>query len=66
MDKKTCLIYRGEKFILEWYYDKFGKSVAKEFFLEASEDLQKKFLILIRKMGDFGKILINYLKMKRI
>jgi len=56
MDDKSFLIYKGEKYILEWYCDKYGKSVAKEFFLNASEDLQRKFLILSKKMGDFGKI----------
>jgi phage-related protein len=56
MDNNDCLIYSGSKFSLEWYFDKNGKSVAKEFYLEASEDLQRKFLILIKKMGDFGII----------
>ena len=56
MDEKSCLIYSGKIFTLEWYYDKNGKSVAKEFYLDESEDLQKKFLILVKKMGDFGKI----------
>src|SRR5215510_15057052 len=56
MDDKSCIIYKGEKFTLEWYYDKSGKSVAKEFYLKTSTDLQKKFLVLVRRMGDFGKI----------
>ena len=25
MDEKDCVIYSGDKFILEWYYDKNGK-----------------------------------------
>ena len=33
MDDKSCLIYAGEKFTLEWYYDINGKSVAMEFML---------------------------------
>ena len=56
MDNKSCLIYKGEKYILEWYYDKNGKSVANEYYLITSEDLQRKFLVLSKKMGDFGKI----------
>jgi phage-related protein len=56
MDNKSCLIYKGEKYILEWYFDKNGKSVANEYYLKASEDLQRKFLVLTRKMGDSGKI----------
>ena len=56
MNEKDCIIYAGEKFTIEWYYDELGKSVAYDFFLETTEDLQDKFLILAMKMGDFGKI----------
>ena len=56
MNERDCVIYSGEKFTLEWYYDKNGKSVAYGYFINASEDLQDKFLILIKKMGDIGKI----------
>jgi phage-related protein len=56
MDNKDCIIYSGSKFTLEWYYDKNGKSQAYEYFENASEDLQDKFLILAKKMGEFGKI----------
>jgi phage-related protein len=57
MDKTDCTIYVGSKFTIEWYYDKSGKSVAYDFFLDASEKLQDKFLVLAMKMGDFGKII---------
>jgi phage-related protein len=56
MDDKDCVIYRGQKFILEWYYNKNGKSVAFDYFMESTEELQDKFLVLVKKMGDFGKI----------
>jgi phage-related protein len=56
MDKESCVIYSGIKFSLEWYYDKNGKSVVHDYFYELTEDLQDKFLILAKKMGDFGKI----------
>jgi len=56
MDGKSCTIYIGEKFTLEWYYDNNGKSVAYDYFLESTEDLQDKFFILLKRMGDFGKI----------
>jgi len=56
MDESSCVIYIGEKFTLEWYYDKDGKSVAYDYFKKATEELQDKFLILVKKMGDFGKI----------
>jgi phage-related protein len=56
MDRTDCTIYEGVKFTVEWYYDKNGKSVAYEYFLDSSEKLQDKFLVLVMKMGDFGKI----------
>ena len=56
MNDKSCVIYSGEKFTLEWYYDKNGKSVAYDYFMESAKDLQDKFLVLIKKMGEFGKI----------
>ena len=56
MNEKDCTIYIGAKFTIEWYYDKNGKSVAKEFFIESSEEFQDKFLILVKKMAELGKI----------
>jgi len=56
MDEKSCLIYKGTKFSIKWYYDKNGESVAFDFFNGSTEDLQDKFLILAKKMGDFGRI----------
>ena len=58
MDEKDCVIYSGDKFILEWYYDNNGKSVAYDYFLDTTEDLQDKFLILIKKMGILEKLII--------
>ena len=56
MDDTNCTIYSGSKFTLEWYYDKNGKSVAYEYFLDASEELQDKFFVLAKKMAELGKI----------
>jgi phage-related protein len=56
MDKESCIIYSGEKFILEWYYDKNGKSVAYDYFIEVTREQRRKFIVLVIKMGDFGKI----------
>jgi phage-related protein len=56
MDEKSCVIYIGPKFTLEWYYNKDGKSVAYDYFKKSTEELQDKFLILAKKMGHFGKI----------
>jgi phage-related protein len=54
--ENSCIIYSGEKFTIEWYYDKKGKSAAYEYFLNSTAEQQDKFLLLVKKMGDFGKI----------
>ena len=56
MDKNSCVIYIGPMYILEWYYDKNGKSVGYDYFLETTNEQKRKFLILVKKIGDFGKI----------
>ena len=56
MDDKSCVIYLGQKFILEWYYDKNGKSTAYDYFLKTTREQRRKFLVLAKRMGDFGKI----------
>jgi phage-related protein len=56
MDKDTCVIYKGEYFTLEWYYDQNGDSHAYDYFLSTDQTQKRKFLILAKKMGDFGKI----------
>jgi phage-related protein len=50
------VIYSGEKFTIEWYYDKKGKSAAYQYFLDSTEDQQNKFLILVKKIAEFGRI----------
>jgi len=50
------VIYSGERFSVEWYFDENGYSQAYEYFL-STDDLQKrKFLILVKRIADFGKI----------
>jgi len=56
MDDKDCIIYKGEKFTLEWYFNKSGKSPAQEFFYKTNEDLQDKFFILVKRIAEYGKI----------
>jgi len=56
IDKNNCVIYSGERFSVEWYFDENGYSQAYEYFL-STDDLQKrKFLILVKRIADFGKI----------
>jgi len=56
MDENNCEIYSGQKFILEWYYDSNGKSVGFDYFLEMPREQRRKFFVLVKRMGDFGKI----------
>jgi len=56
MDEKSSLIYEGDCFRIEWFYDQNGFSQAYEYFLKTSDVQKRKLLILIKKMGDFGKI----------
>jgi len=56
MDEKSCVIYIGEKFTLEWYYDKYGKSVGYEYFERITKEQRRKFMILVKRMAEFGQI----------
>jgi len=50
MDEKSCVIYIGPKFTLEWYYDKNGKSVGFDYFVEMAKEQRRKFLALVKRM----------------
>lgn len=53
---KEYLIYEGEYFSAEWYFDEFGESEALEFFETQSVDKQAKILALIKLLCDHGQI----------
>jgi len=57
MDKQDCVVYNGERFTVEWYYDNVGYSQAYEYFLKTSNVQKRKFFILIKRIAEFGKIL---------
>jgi phage-related protein len=57
MDEKSSVIYSGPQFTLEWYYDRDGKSVAYDYFTGITREQRRKFLVLVKRMGDSGKIL---------
>jgi phage-related protein len=56
MDSNSCVIYSGPCFTLKWYYDKDGNSNVYDYFLGTTQEQKRKFLILVKRMGDFGKI----------
>ena len=57
INKDSCLIYKGPCFAIEWFYDETGYSQPYEYFLKTSAAQKRKFLLLVKKMGDFGKII---------
>ena len=56
IDNTNCVIYVGEHFTVEWYYEENGYSQAYEYFLTASDIQKRKFLILVKRIADFGRI----------
>jgi phage-related protein len=53
---KKFLLYQGERFRLEWYWDEAGHSQPLEYF-DSLDDAQKaKAISLFMRMGDTGKI----------
>ncbi len=56
MDKQDCVVYVGERFTIEWYYNEKGYSEAFEYFLHTSNIQKRKFFILVKRMAEFGKI----------
>jgi hypothetical protein len=57
MTKRDCIIDVGTVFTVEWYFDEKGYSQGYEYFLQTSNDQKRKFLLLVKKMVEFGKIL---------
>ena len=43
---KKYTAYKGNKFVIEWYFDSKGNSQVKEYFLKLDEDQQDKLFHL--------------------
>ena len=56
MNKEESVIYKGDFFQLEWYFDSEGKSQPFDFYESCDLNQKRKFLILCQRIGDFGKI----------
>ncbi len=54
--EKQYLAYKGPVFILEWYFTEDGESPALEYYKNLDVQQRRKFLFLLKRMGDFGKI----------
>ncbi len=56
MKKEDCVIYKGDFFQIEWYYDSKGNSQPYDYYATCDLCQKRKFLMLCQRMGDFGKI----------
>jgi phage-related protein len=54
--KRELIAYQGPAFTIEWYWDASGRSPALEYFEELPEDRQDDLLMLLKRMGDLGRI----------
>ena len=48
--------YQGSAFTIEWYWSLQGTSSALEYFEAMPEDRQDDLLMLLKRMGDLGRI----------
>lgn len=56
MKDKQYIVYEGHSFTIEWYFSENGESLALDYYQSLEADQRKKFLFLLKRMGDFGKI----------
>jgi phage-related protein len=54
--KREWIAYRGRAFTIEWYWNAQERSPALEYFEALNEDRQDSLLMLLKRMGDLGKI----------
>jgi len=50
------IAYHGSVFVVEWFFSQEGYSQPYEHFMNMPIVQQRKFLLLIKRIGDFGKI----------
>lgn len=50
------VVYKGEKYTIEWYYNSDNISQSFDYFNNLNSKQQMKLLYLIKRIGDFGKI----------
>ena len=53
---REFIVYQGPEFAIEWYYDVNGKSQPLDYFNALIDSQKRKFLHLVKLMGDFGQI----------
>lgn len=50
------IAFEGNKFTIEWFFDRRGKSLSLNYFNELNDDEQIKLLNLFELMGNIGEI----------
>jgi phage-related protein len=56
VDKQDCVVYIGNSFSVEWYYEPDGYSQAYDYYVSTSQAQKRKFFVLVKRMAEFGKI----------
>jgi len=56
MDKNNCIAYSGIFYTIEWYFDNKGYSQPFEYYCNITDIQKRKFLLLLKRIGDYGKI----------
>ena len=54
--ERERIAYQGPAFTIEWYWDPQGRSLPLEYFDRLPENRQDDLLMLLKRMGDFGRI----------
>ncbi len=57
MRYREYIVYRGDKYTIEWYYTEKGDSPALDYYNALSQGQRLKLLYLLKRMGDIGKII---------
>ena len=57
VNKHDCVVYKGQCFTVEWFYDSSGYSQAFEYFESTSQSQKRKFFVLVKRIAEFGKIM---------
>ena len=56
MKYREYIAYKGKKYIIEWYFTENGNSPALDYYNALDKNKRIKFLYLLKRMGDIGKI----------
>jgi len=55
-ERKEYIVFEGEKFTIEWYFDSRGKSISLDYLESLEEEEQAKLFELMKLIGNAGVI----------